>query len=489
MADKSFTLDDIEKLLDTKIGTKFDELQTSITSLETRLETKIDSNTSSLKTKLNLHGECIDIIWKHVSLGDLEMPKLTDDAEEEKKTEEKEDDGTKKVKENSFTQNTYIPGIISHILQHKEQIEGFLNTPKKPINVSINFDEDEKFEDTEEQKLKDCWTGFVESFFKFMEVPDSSKVKLVAYKLKGGAAAWWETLCEDRDKYDKPPKRTWKRMRELLRAKFLPKDYKQQLFIKLKNCQQGAKLVEEYVVVFYGLVARNQLKETEEKFVARFIDALNNLIQQGMTQSAFTMVEFRGDKCNKCNQTGHTSSDCRKFHVYINEIQEETQVEEELGDDEFNYLQEHETYDADFLGAIRPVLIIEPCPTQRHSIFKSHCLIEKKLCNMIIDSGSTENYVSAQLVEKLGLPVITHPNPYSVGWINISSAQQITHQCFLKFSFPGYEDYALCDVINMTAASLLLGRPWKYDISVVHNCYDNTYTFVHEGFTKVLWPL
>ncbi|XP_026396640.1 uncharacterized protein LOC113291306 [Papaver somniferum] len=44
--------------------------------------------------------------------------------------------------------------------------------------------------------------------------------------------------------------------------------------------------------------------------------------------------KFRGDKCNKCNQTGHTSSDCRKFHAYINETQEETQAEEELGDDQ-----------------------------------------------------------------------------------------------------------------------------------------------------------
>ncbi|XP_026410875.1 uncharacterized protein LOC113306113 [Papaver somniferum] len=41
----------------------------------------------------------------------------------------------------------------------------------------------------------------------------------------------------------------------------------------------------------------------------------------------------------------------------------------------------------------------------------------------------------------------------------------------------------------MNAASLLLGRPWQYDIRVVHNCYKNTYTFIHKGFTKFLWPL
>ncbi|XP_026435485.1 uncharacterized protein LOC113333189 [Papaver somniferum] len=41
----------------------------------------------------------------------------------------------------------------------------------------------------------------------------------------------------------------------------------------------------------------------------------------------------------------------------------------------------------------------------------------------------------------------------------------------------------------MNDASLLLGRPWQYDIFVVHNCCENTYTFIHDGFTKVLWPL
>ncbi|XP_026432433.1 uncharacterized protein LOC113329823 [Papaver somniferum] len=446
----------------------------------------------------------------------------------------------------------------------KSRWKVFLTLQKKQVNVTINLDADDIVEEQEFQKWTDekilnshihsygnlpeyklkadipsfhsglqiegllDWFYEFESFFKFMDVPDSSKVKLVAHKLKGGAAYWWETMCEDRDKYDKP----------LIRA----------------------KLVEEYVAEFYGLVARNRLKETEEKLVARFIDELSNLIQQGMTQSSFIMVEaiqqslkverrflntsrrptprqaryqhfykasrpyksygYHGEKGSKIVVDPHDISSNKPYQqqqttsvlseptptmhissakppqappqrnfVHNNRVQEDTPTDEELGYDEFNYLQEHETYDADFLGVIRPVLITEPCHTQRYNIFKYHCFIKEKLCTMIIDSGSTENYVSAKLVEKLGLPVTLHPNPYSVGWINNSSTQQINHQCLVKFSFPGYLDYALCDVINMTGASLLLGRPCQYDIRVVHNCYENTYTFVHEGFTKVLWPL
>ena len=34
------------------------------------------------------------------------------------------------------------------------------------------------------------WLHAVENFFDYMEIPDEKRVKLVAYKLRGGASAW-----------------------------------------------------------------------------------------------------------------------------------------------------------------------------------------------------------------------------------------------------------------------------------------------------------
>lgn len=38
------------------------------------------------------------------------------------------------------------------------------------------------------------WIKNVENFFNYMNTADNKKVKLVAFKLKGGASAWWEQL-------------------------------------------------------------------------------------------------------------------------------------------------------------------------------------------------------------------------------------------------------------------------------------------------------
>lgn len=38
------------------------------------------------------------------------------------------------------------------------------------------------------------WIQTVEKFFDYMRVPESKQVRLVAYKLKGGASAWWAQL-------------------------------------------------------------------------------------------------------------------------------------------------------------------------------------------------------------------------------------------------------------------------------------------------------
>ena len=46
--------------------------------------------------------------------------------------------------------------------------------------------------------------------------------------------------------------------------------------------------------------------------------------------------------------------------------------------------------------------------SQRENIFHTRCLINDKLCSLIVDGGSCANVESTRVVDKLGLPTISH---------------------------------------------------------------------------------
>ena len=59
----------------------------------------------------------------------------------------------------------------------------------------------------------------------------------------------------------------------------------------------------------------------------------------------------------------------------------------------------------------------------------------------------------------------------------------------VEFKIGGYNDKILCDVILMDVCHLLLGRPWKYDMNVIHDGRMNTYTLEKNGRTQMLLPI
>ena len=68
-------------------------------------------------------------------------------------------------------------------------------------------------------------------------------------------------------------------------------------------------------------------------------------------------------------------------------------------------------------------------PTQRKSMFRTKWKSQGKCCNMVIDSGSTDNLVSTDIVEKLGLKRMKHPTPYKVSWLQKGHQLLVNEQC------------------------------------------------------------
>ncbi|KAJ0963081.1 hypothetical protein J5N97_028203 [Dioscorea zingiberensis] len=125
----------------------------------------------------------------------------------------------------------------------------------------------------------------------------------------------------------------------------------------------------------------------------------------------------------------------------------------------------------------------------RNNIFHTTYTVVDKVCKVIIDSGSCETVVSEDVVQKLQLKTEQHPKPYNLSWLSKGNEVKVDRRCLVSFSIgQRYFDNAWCDVVSMDACHLLLGRPWQYDRSVVHDGRKNTYSLSIKGKKIVLAP-
>ena len=53
----------------------------------------------------------------------------------------------------------------------------------------------------------------------------------------------------------------------------------------------------------------------------------------------------------------------------------------------------------------------------RRVVFRTRCIINGKVCDVIVDSGSSENLVSKAMVKALKLQTEPNPTPYKLTWV------------------------------------------------------------------------
>lgn len=127
--------------------------------------------------------------------------------------------------------------------------------------------------------------------------------------------------------------------------------------------------------------------------------------------------------------------------------------------------------------------------TQRKALFWTVCKSHGKWCELIIDSGSTNNLVATEMVEKFGLKRLKHPTPYKVSWPQKGHQLLVAEQCEVEFHIGIYKDKVICDIMPMDVCHILLGRPWQYDRKVVHEGKTNCYKFVKDEIKHTLVPI
>uniref|UniRef100_A0A803M747 CCHC-type domain-containing protein n=1 Tax=Chenopodium quinoa TaxID=63459 RepID=A0A803M747_CHEQI len=235
-------------------------------------------------------------------------------------------------------------------------------------------------------------------------------------------------------------------------------DYEKILYKMYIECIKGKQTVTEYTMEFLRYSERNSLGESENQKVALYISGLKSSLQDKMRlQTVRTVAEAsivdndknaatkdnpgnksssssaqqgkatlqkqsnpyakpRGDTCYRCNGKGHRSNVCqtRRIAAVVEGDGEELGREnDEYADVEFA----EEEYDERVSFVLQRVLLTSKYEGQGKNLFKRHCSVQNKVCNLIVDNGSTKNFVSQKLVDYLKLPTEPHEKPYTLVWL------------------------------------------------------------------------
>lgn len=275
-------------------------------------------------------------------------------------------------------------------------------------------------------------------------------------------------------------------------------------YVELEEMLHKAILVEQQLKrnnssrSCYGVGRSSYHKEDKPSYqreikpfpVKKEEDKPNTLFKdKGKTEVVGTRT--RDVKCFKCQGRGHYANECINKRVMVllesGEFESADEVPEYTEEEE----SEEEPMKGELLVARRSLNLQTKTEEleQRENLFHTRCMVQGKLCSLIIDGGSCTNVASETMVQKLGLKVKKHPKPYRLQWLNEEGEMKVTNQVTVPIIIGMYEDEVLCDVLPMEAGHILLGRPWQSDRRVIHDGFTNKHSFEFNGRKTVLVPM
>ncbi|XP_057990435.1 uncharacterized protein LOC131172909 [Hevea brasiliensis] len=384
------------------------------------------------------------------------------------------------------------------------------------------------------------WERQIEMIFEFHNYSKEKKVKLAAVEFKDYALVWWDQLLARRRRHGLRGVTTWAEMKEILRERAEVEEDEEATMVQflnglnpdisyivdLQNCRTVEQMMQIAIKTEKEMKRKGATKSkwnTQSSYnsasnapwksnwsgtpkVEKDVPKVKKKEWKGKGKMEEKVEEknkkvenrARDVKCFKCLGMRHYSNECPNRRVmFIREDGQwesgEEKAKESASDDEYLDEGEQAPIDGNVLVTMHTLSaqfsLSDRDEVQKDNIFHTGCLVNEKLCSVIVDSGSCCNVASSLLVEKLGLPTTLHPKPYSLQWLNNCGKLRVTKQVAVSFSIRKYHVEVVCDVVPMVATHLLLGHPWQFDRSVVHDGKKNKYTVLKDGRTYTLLPM
>ncbi|CAA0833578.1 F-box associated ubiquitination effector family protein, partial [Striga hermonthica] len=166
----------------------------------------------------------------------------------------------------------------------------------------------------------------------------------------------------------------------------------------------------------------------------------------GLQLSPAAARTVAGLRCFGCGEMGHRQSVCPKttatralFSEEVGDFAVDGGYEgPAVFDEDTGELEEYVYGDVGTALVLRRTCLSPrgstDSPRERHHLFLSTCTIGSKVCRFIIDSGSCENVISQEAVDKLQLATEPHPQPYTLAWIQKGTAVTVNRRALVSFS-------------------------------------------------------
>ena len=110
-------------------------------------------------------------------------------------------------------------------------------------------------------------------------------------RMKGHASLWWDSVQVEIRRKNKSLIKSWDRMVEKMRAKFLPKYYQLILYRQVQNLRKRLLNVREYTEELYKVNLRARYVEESPEKPARYVNGLRMDIQEEISMISPRMME------------------------------------------------------------------------------------------------------------------------------------------------------------------------------------------------------
>nr|GEV28673.1 hypothetical protein [Tanacetum cinerariifolium] len=349
------------------------------------------------------------------------------------------------------------------------------------------FKGDSSSSDEEPDRPKRDQTEDNRQVFEFKVVPENKRVSLIATKLHGWVFAWWKQLKLTRERVRKLRVTSWRKMKKLLREKFIPYNYQRLMYQWLQNLKQ-VTLSDAYQRALAFERQNRRVGSSSSPAITGGSLGLGNVTSRfvpnqtkvggGNTRPVSKGVGSSGLKYFNCGEPGHRQSECKKAgkrHLFANEESKDNGVADD------NYEEppvfDDDQYEEELVSGDVGVNLM------------STCTILGKVCTFLVDPRSYDKLIAKDAIKKLGLKIKNRSKPYKLQWLKKGGEVTVSKRVLVSFSIGTiYKDSVWCDVVPMDACHLLLGRPWEYDRNTTHSGRANTYSFLFDGVKITLMP-